>query len=82
MELEKTEDMKTTLRTATAEMNIEGANTSRSELPQKKAIIGTDKIVCRLRITVVVDKNEEESLSKTMTIKVVLNSFLVIIYGI
>ena len=29
VELEKTEDMKTTLRTATAEMNIEGANTSR-----------------------------------------------------
>jgi len=51
VEVEKAEDMKTTIRTTTADTDIEGANIS------------------RLRITVVVDKNEEESLSKTMTMK-------------
>lgn len=51
VELEKADDLKTTIRTAAADLNIEGANTS------------------RLRITVVVDKTEEESVAKTMTIK-------------
>ena len=35
-------------------------------------------ITCRLRITVVVEKNEEESLAKTMTIKVELSRSIVV----
>lgn len=51
IEVEKAEALKSTIKTATGAVDIEGANIS------------------RLRITVVVERTEEESLAKTMTMK-------------
>ena len=62
--------MKYTVRTATADLDIEGANISRSEDEGEMHNSFVKSISSRLRMTVVVEKDEEESLAKTMTMKV------------
>ena len=73
VQLQNVSDIKTAVRTATADISVEGGSSSRFHILRQNSTDCKIIFLSRLRITVVKEKNEEKSVSETMTLKVTFN---------